>query len=160
MSIMRIFFSILALTFLVGCGSEGLDFQKGQEALADNDIYAAEDAFRQSIRKGERVKDSYLQLGYLYERQDGNALLALWHFNQALKYSNKDDQDLKDIRSAATRCEDQFLKELATRGRESELQALKFKIKLLEDHAARQKRWIEELRRENTDFRKQLAETN
>ena len=116
------------------------------------------EAFEASIRKAERVRDSHQQLAFYYERIGGHDLLALWHYEQAMKHTPKDAKEMPDIRAAVERNADAVLAHLQTEGRQEAQEALQLKVTLLEEHAMRQKKWIEELQRENTEYRKMLRD--
>ncbi|MBP5639498.1 MAG: hypothetical protein J6X55_08470 [Victivallales bacterium] len=56
------------------------------------------------------------------------------------------------------RCEDELFQELSASCKNSEMDALRTKVALLEEHAKRQQQWLEELRRENLRLRRALGE--
>ena len=134
------------------------DYQRGIECMQREDASEALKAFEASIRKAERVRDSHLQIAFFYERIGGHDLLALWHYEQAMKHTPKDAKEMPDIRAAVERNADAVLMHLQTVGRQEEQEALQLKVTLLEEHAMRQKKWIEELQRENTEYRKMLRD--
>lgn len=154
-----ILLSLSALLPLCSCRRQtDADYQRGVEYMQKEENDAAIEAFEASIRKAERVRDSHLQLAFFYERTGGHDLLALWHYEQALKHTPKDAKEMPDIRAAVERNADAVLAHLQTEGRQEAQDALQLKVTLLEEHAMRQKKWIEELQRENTEYRKMLRD--
>ena len=148
------------LPFFCGCRRHaGADYQRGIECMQKEENDEAVAAFEASIRKAERVRDSHQQLAFYYERIGGHDLLALWHYEQAMKHTPKDAKEMPDIRAAVERNADAVLAHLQTEGRQEAQEALQLKVTLLEEHAMRQKKWIEELQRENTEYRKMLRDT-
>ena len=143
-----------------GCRKEGADYQRGISCMQKEENEKSIMAFEASIRRGERVRDSHLQLATIYERLGKHELLALWHYEQALKHTDAKDESAKDIQTAIERNSDVVLQILQVRGRKDEKEMLQLKVRLLEDYVMRQKKWIEELQRENTDYRKMLQEKN
>ena len=147
------------LPFFCGCRRHAeADYQRGIECMQKEENDEAVEAFEASIRKAERVRDSHMQLAFFYERIGGHDLLALWHYEQAMKNTPKDAKEMPDIRAAVERNADAVLEHLQTEGRQEAQEALQLKVTLLEEHAMRQKKWIEELQRENTEYRKMLRD--
>ena len=150
--------SVLAVLLSDGCRKDGADYQRGLDCLQREEHDEAVEAFEKSIRLAERVRDSHLQLAFYYERIGGHDLLALWHYEQARKHTPKDAAEMPDIMSAVERNADAVRIRLQTEGRKEEQEALQLKVTLLEEHAMRQKKWIEELQHENTEYRKMLRD--
>ena len=151
----------VAIVFMAcGCRKEDVDYRRGISAMQKEENEDAIAAFETSIRRDERVRDSHLQLATIYERLGNHELLALWHYEQALKQTDAKDEITKDIQTAIERNSDVVLQALQVRGRKDEKEMLQLKVRLLEDHAMRQKKWIEELQRENTEYRRMLQERN
>ena len=149
----------LSMFSFCGCRRKAdADYHHGIDCMQREKHDEAVEAFEKSIRKAERVRDSHLQLAFFYERIGGHDLLALWHYEQAQKHTPKDAKDMPDIRAAVERNADAVLAHLQTEGRKEEQDALQLKVTLLEEHAMRQKKWIEELQRENTEYRKMLRD--
>ncbi|MBQ9446668.1 MAG: hypothetical protein IJU61_08750 [Victivallales bacterium] len=147
------------LPLFCGCRRNAeADYQRGIECMQKEEHDEAVKAFEASINKAERVRDSHMQLAFYYERIGGHDLLALWHYEQAMKNTPKDAKEMPDIRAAVERNADAVLAHLQTVGRQEEQEALQLKVTLLEEHAMRQKKWIEELQRENTEYRKMLRD--
>ena len=150
--------SVFAMLSSDGCRKEGADYQRGLDCLHREENDEAIEAFEKSIRLAERVRDSHLQLAFYYERTGGHDLLALWHYEQARKHTPKDATEMPDIMAAVERNADAVRSRLQTEGRKEEQEALQLKVSLLEEHAMRQKKWIEELQHENTEYRKMLRD--
>ena len=153
-----VFTAVMLMTY--GCRKEDADYRRGISFMQKEENEEAIAAFEESIRRNERVRDCHLQLASIYERLGNHELLALWHYEQALKRTDAKDESAKDIQTAIERNSDVVLQTLQVHGRKDEKEMLQLKVRLLEDHAMRQKKWIEELQRENTEYRKMLQEKN
>ena len=149
-----------ASILMCGCKRENADYLRGKECLQREDHDGAIIAFEASIRKAERIRDSHLQLASLYERLGDHDLLALWHYEQAKKHTNAKAEEAKDIQVAIERNADAVMKRLEMWKSKEEQETLTLKIRLLEEQATRLKKWIEELRHENTEYRKMLRDLN
>ena len=109
------------LPLFCGCRRNAeADYQRGIECMQKEEHEEAVKAFEESIRKAERVRDSHQQLAFYYERIGGHDLLALWHYEQAMKNTPKDAKEMPDIRAAVERNADAVLAHLQTVGRQEE----------------------------------------
>lgn len=142
-----------------GCRREGgtSSFREAMRYLDDNQAQQAIPAFELAILHGDHVFDSHVQLGLLSERLPGRRVQAVWHYRQCLVLE-PDHPHQAAIKEWLARAERALLTELQNQLEKDGEAERKQRVRILEEHAMRQKAWIAELSQENRELRQRLAE--
>lgn len=126
-------------------------------SLLGKDDKAAADAFLMAIAAKDHEADAHFQYAELCGALPENAPLAAWHYRQYLKLKPDSGERLL-IQKKIDKLETAYSIVLNKRFGEGTMDETKLRLKLLEEHAMRQKLWIEELSDENRRLRANLAE--
>ena len=153
----QMLFFVFAALMLTGCAEEESHFDAAKRLLGEKRQPEAVQEFLKAIADGERPAIAHFEIARIYERENGGLAVALWHYRQAMRDSGN-GISREDAEAAVNRCEDALFQELLQRCKKSEMDALRTKVTLLEEHARQQNQWLEELRRENLRLRRKLGE--
>jgi len=133
-------------------------YQRGMALLDDKDYAAAADAFQQALLNNDNALSAHLQLAMLFEQQDEQLLLAAWHYRAYLAMAPPDDSQRGAVEQWLERVERALVASLRRKLDNASEEERVMRVKLLEEHAQRQKNWITALERENRQLRQSLAE--
>ena len=153
----QMLFFVFAALMLTGCMEEESHFDAAKRLLGEKRQPEAVQEFMNAIATGEQPAKAHFEIARIYERENDGLAVALWHYRQALRDSGN-GVSREDAEAAVKRCEDALYQELSQRCKQSEIESLRTKVTLLEEHASRQNQWLEELRRENLRLRRKLGE--
>lgn len=131
--------------------------------LLDNkDDAAAAEAFQQALLRNDNVLSAHLQLGMMYERQQEQLVLAVWHYHAYLALvadgESAGGDEATAVKQWLERAERALLAALRHKLENTSDEERVMRVKLLEEHAQRQKNWITTLEVENRQLRQQLAD--
>ena len=148
----------MAILFLAAC-RPGVrqDYNQGLLALDERDFSEAARCFERAVLANDHEADAHLQLGILYERQPDKVCLAVWHYRAYLAFEPQDEGRLTVARNGLERAEKMLMTELQDKLDQSTEEERVMRVKLMEEFALRQKRWITQLEKENLELRKRLA---
>ena len=132
-------------------------FREAMRHLDDNQAQQAVPAFELAILHNDHVFDAHLQLGLLSERLPGRQVQAVWHYRQCLALETDHPHQVA-IREWLAQAEKTLLAELREQLEKDGGEERKQRVRILEEHALRQKEWISELSQENRELRQRLAE--
>ncbi|HQC52623.1 MAG TPA: hypothetical protein PLE92_05775 [Lentisphaeria bacterium] len=144
----------------VGCRREvgGTSyFREAMRHLDDDQPTLAIPAFELAILHNDHAFDAHVQLGLLSERMPGRQLQAVWHYRQCLELEPNHPHQTA-IREWLAQAEKVLLAELQEQQKKDGEEERKQRVRILEEHALRQKEWISELSQENRELRQRLAE--
>ena len=110
-----------------------------------------------AIEDDELPSAAHFEVARIYERETDGLSAALWHYRQALREPGS-IVSREEVETAVRRCENALFEELSARCKSAEMESLRTKVTLLEEHAKRQNQRLEELRRENLRLRRDLGE--
>ena len=154
----QMLFFVFAALMLTGCMEEESHFDAAKRLLGEKRQPEAVQEFLNAIAAGEQSAKAHFEIARIYERENDGFAVALWHYRQALRESGNGGVSREDAEAAVKRCEDALFQELLQRCKKSEMDALRTKVTLLEEHAKQQNQWLEELRRDNLRLRRKLGE--
>jgi len=146
---------LFVVLLMVGCAREYSHYQRGME-LVEEDPAAAQAEFLMAIAKKDHTAEAHYQAAILCGNAPENAVQLVWHLQSYLALSPQADQNVKQwLLNARNAC-------LATLSTESvvdlKTQDIQLRLRLLEEHALRQKQWLTDLRRENEELRRHLGD--
>lgn len=155
----RIFCLFLLSLLLVSCGKWGFSaFQRGVD-LMENDPEEAVRLFEQAILDEDNAARAHYYLAVLFEKEPDNMMLAAWHLRQYLQSAKGlSENDAAETEEWLRRLEKKISIAINRRIGENISDETTLRLKLLEEHAVRQKMWIQELTNENIKLRNALAE--
>jgi len=155
----RIFCLFLLSLLLVSCGKWGFSaFQRGVD-LMENDPEEAVRLFEQAILDEDNAARAHYYLAVLFEKEPDNMMLAAWHLRQYLQNAKGlSENDAAETEEWLRRLEKKISIAINRRIGENISDETTLRLKLLEEHAVRQKMWIQELTNENIKLRNALAE--
>ena len=154
----QMLFCVFTVLMLFGCTQEQGHFETAKRLLGEKRQPEAVQEFLKAIADDERPAIAHFEIARILERENGGMTAALWHYRQTLRDSAEGLVSREEVEAAVKRCEDALFQELSQRCKQNELEALRVKVTLLEEHAKRQNQWLEELRRENLRLRRKLGE--
>ncbi|MDD4538388.1 MAG: hypothetical protein PHT80_05185 [Lentisphaeria bacterium] len=137
---------------------DGSYYDKGMALLDSKDYPAAADAFQRALLNNDNALSAHLQLGMLFERQDEQLPLAVWHYRAYLAMAPTDDSQIDAVRQWLERVERTLVASLRLKLDNASDEERVMRVTLLEQHAQRQKNWISALEQENRQLRQSLAE--
>lgn len=161
---MKTFLALLLLLGLLCCGvscrpvAEQSFYHQGMALLDSKDYGAAADAFQRALLNNDNALSAHLQLGMMFERQDEQLPLAVWHYRAYLAMAPPDDSQIDAVRQWLERAERTLVASLRLKLDNASDEERVMRVKLLEEHAQRQKNWITVLEQENRQLRQSLAE--
>ncbi len=148
---------VLVAFMLFGCTQEQEHFETAKRLLGEKRQADALREFMAAIEDDEQPSAAHFEVARIYERESDGLSAALWHYRQALREPGS-IVPREEIETAVSRCENALFQELSVRCKSAEMESLRTKVTLLEEHAKRQNQWLEELRRENLRLRRDLGE--
>ena len=157
---MRNLLSICALCVLFSaCGKIGPSHFKAGVELMETNPEEAERHFMQAVLDGDNTARAHYYLAALCEKEPDKTMLAVWHLRQYLTTANGlSDDDINEVEEWIQRLERQISIAINRRLGENISDETTLRLKLLEEHAVRQKLWIQELTKENIQLRNALAD--
>ncbi len=156
---MRIFLTIVALLCLLcSCERRTGHYEKGMSLLG-SDERAAVRHFMLAIMYDDNAAMAHFQLAMLCDRMPDMAGVTAWHISEYLKNAKGlSEQEVEETEQWLKRTEKRYTIAINRRLGENITDEASLRLKLLEEHAMRQKLWIQELSTENVMLRNQLAE--
>jgi len=156
---MRILLTITALLCLLcSCERHGGHYDRGMSRLG-TDEQAAVRHFMLAIMDGDNVAMAHFQMAMLCDRKPDMAGVTAWHISEYMKNAKGlSEQDIEAAEQWLKRTERRYSISINRRLGENITDEASLRLKLLEEHAMRQKLWIQELSTENVNLRNQLAE--
>ena len=156
---MRIFLTIAAvLCLLCSCERGAGHYEKGMSLLG-SDERAAVRQFMLAVMEDDNAAMAHFQLAMLCDRMPDMAGVTAWHISEYLKNAKGlSPQDVVETEQWLRRNEKRYAIAINRRLGENITDEASLRLKLLEEHAMRQKLWIQELSTENVMLRNQLAE--
>lgn len=161
-SSMRIFTAILmfSLLLMVGCAPESENyFQKAQKALEEGDESVAQRCLLHEIAQND-TPEAHLLYAKLLGSQEEKSGIAAWHYRRYLELLPAND-DAREVEKLAAECEQKYMDHcirVYTRKEYSSLEEIRERMKMIEEQARRQKRWVEQLETEKNNLSRQLLE--
>ncbi|NMA46659.1 MAG: hypothetical protein GX945_08860 [Lentisphaerae bacterium] len=137
---------------------EGTYYHQAMASLDNKDYGAAAEAFQRALLNKENTLSAHLQLAMMFERQEERLPLAVWHYRAYLAMAPPDDGQVDAVRQWLERTERALLASLRLKLDQASDEERVMRVKLLEEHAQRQKNWISMLEQENRQLRESLAE--
>jgi hypothetical protein len=155
--------SFLVLSLLVATPScrrseEQDSHENGLLLLDAKDYAAASAAFHCALLNEDNALNAHLQLGMMFERDTEQLPLAVWHYRAYLTMAAPGDSQSEAVKLWLQRAERALLLSLRMKLDNSNDEERVMRVKLLEEHAQRQKNWIMDLEQENRQLRQSLAE--
>jgi hypothetical protein len=145
---------LLAAILLTGCSLS--PYRRGMASL-EKDSEKAERLFWLAVAKDDSPAEAYYQIALLHANKPEDIPLVIWALRQSIAL-NPDAKNSRDIRDWLKQLQAKFLHSIPNTEADSQNADLSSRIKHLEDFAIRQKKWIEDLTRENQLLRKAAAE--
>ena len=141
------------------CGKIGYSpFKTGVEMM-ESDPEEAEHHLMQAVLDGDNLPRAHYYLAILCEKEPDKSMLAVWHLRQYLATAKElSDDDISEVEEWIQRLERKISIAINRRLGENISDETTLRLKLLEEHAVRQKLWIQELTKENIKLRNALAE--
>ena len=133
----------LLCLILVSCGKWGYSpFQRGVD-LMESDPEEAERQFAQAILDEDNAPRAHYYLAVLYDKEADKMMLSVWHLRQYLQTSkNLSESDVSEAEEWIRRLEKKIAIAINRRLGENITDEATLRLKLLEEHAVRQKMWI------------------
>ena len=154
---MRYILLLLMTAMLLSCDRKGATpYNKGL-ALLGKDNAAAENAFLIAIASDDNKEQACLEYADLCSNQPSKLPLAIFYYRLYLELL-PDDENTSIISQKLATLEKQLASTLNQKMGDDVLDENNLRIKMLEQHALRQKQWIDELSAENLRLRRQLSE--
>jgi len=144
---------------LCSCGKIGYSpFKTGVEMM-ESDPEEAERHLMQAVLDGDNLPRAHYYLAVLYEKEPDKTMLAVWHLRQYLVTAKElSEDDISETEEWIQRLERKIAIAINRRLGENISDETSLRLKLLEEHAVRQKLWIQELTKENIQLRNALAD--
>ena len=156
---MRRLLSIAALLCLLCSCERRTGHYDRAMSLLGTDERAAVRQFMLAIMEDDNAAMAHFQLAMLCDRKPEMAGVTAWHISEYLKNANGlSAQDIEEAEQWLKRTEKRYAIAINRRLGENITDEASLRLKLLEEHAMRQKLWIQELTTENVMLRNQLAE--
>ena len=162
MSPMRIFAAILvfSLLLMVGCAPENENYyDKAQKALSEGDESAAQRFLLHEIAQND-TPEAHLLYAKLLGSHEEKSGIAAWHYRRYLELLPTSD-DAHEVEKMAAECEQKYMDHcirVYTRREYSSLEEIQERMKMIEEQARRQKRWVEQLETEKNNLSRQVLE--
>ena len=153
---MRYLLPLIAAFMLLSCDRKDDSYNKGLSLLG-KDNAAAENAFLMAIAADDNKEQACLEYADLCSNQPAKLPLAVFYYRLFLELS-PDDENAGVISQKLANLEKQLASRLNQKMSDDVLDENNLRIKMLEQHALRQKQWIDELSTENLRLRRQLSE--
>ena len=156
--------ALLAITcltlLLTSCdsGSSKSHYQRGLD-LVGQDTQAAARQFLLAIGRDRDAALAHYQLAMLYDQDPQQASFVVWNLQQYLSL-RPDAENREETVQWLARAEKNCAAILSKKSGATQLQEYQVRLKLLEEHALRQKQWLTNLSRENIELRRKLAEAS
>ena len=151
---------LFSAVLLFGCGREPMNYyEEAQKALEAGDENGARQYLLHEIAQND-TPEAHLQYARLLGSQEEVAGVAAWHYRRYLEQLPNND-DVRDVRKLAVECEQKYMDyciRLFTKKEYSSLEDLKFRLKLIEEHARSQKLMVERLELEKRNLGEQILE--
>ena len=156
---MRTFLVIAGvLCLLCACERHGGHYDRGMSLLG-TDERAAVRQFMLAIMEDDNAAMAHFQMAMLCDRKPDMAGVTAWHISEYMKNAKGlSAQDIEAAEQWLKRTERRYAISINRRLGEDITDEASLRLKLLEEHAMRQKLWIQELSTENVMLRNQLAE--
>ena len=157
---MRNLLCIFALcAMLTGCGKLVPSHFKAGFELMETNPEEAERHFMQAVLDDDNPVWAHYYLAVLCEKEPDKTMLAVWHLRQYLATAKGlSDDDINEVEEWIQRLERKISIAINRRLGENISDETTLRLKLLEEHAVRQKLWIQELTKENIQLRNALAD--
>ena len=144
---------------LAGCGKLAPSHFKAGVELMETSPEEAERHFMQAVLDDDNASRAHYYLAVLCEKEPDKTMLAVWHLRQYLTTAKGlSDDDINEVEEWIQRLERQISIAINRRLGENISDETTLRLKLLEEHAVRQKLWIQELTKENIQLRNALAD--
>ena len=153
---MRYLLLLIATLMLLSCDKKDNSYNKGLSLLGKDNV-AAENAFLMAIAADDNKEQACLEYADLCSNQPAKLPLAIFYYRLFLELS-PDDENAGIISQKIAKMEKQLASLLNQKMSDDVLDENNLRIKMLEQHALRQKQWIDELSTENLRLRRQLSE--
>lgn len=156
---MKRILSIAALLCLLcSCGRRTGHYDKGMSLLGSDERAAVRELML-AVLDDDNAAMAHFQLAMLCDRQPDMAGVTAWHISEYLKNAkNLSAQEIEETEQWLRRTEKRYAISINRRLGENITDEATLRLKLLEEHAMRQKLWIQELSTENVRLRNQLAD--
>ncbi|MBO4344748.1 MAG: hypothetical protein J5833_03270 [Victivallales bacterium] len=146
------------LCLLCSCERRTGHYDKGMSLLG-SDEQAAVREFMLAVLDGDNAAMAHFQLAMLCDRKPDMAGVTAWHISEYLKNAKGlSAQEVEETEQWLRRTEKRYAISINRRLGENITDEATLRLKLLEEHAMRQKLWIQELTTENVRLRNQLAD--
>lgn len=155
-----VFLYIVSILLFVSCTEVKIQssYAKAMELL-ESDEEEALRLFSLAIAEGDHTQESHYHAAMLCDKDKDKILLTVWHLREYLRISTKlNAEERQEAEKWLEKSERKLAISIARKLEESIMEESKLQVKLLEEHAIRQKQWIQELTIENQKLRLQLAE--
>lgn len=162
MSLMRIFTATLVFTLflMVGCAPETENYyDKARQALSDGDESTAHRCLLHEIAQND-TPEAHLLYAKLLGSHEEKSGIAAWHYRRYLELMPASD-DVHEVEKMAAECEQKYMDHcirVYTRREYSSLEEIQERMKMIEEQARRQKRWVEQLEAEKNNLSRQVLE--
>ena len=153
---MKYILLFLMIAAMLSCDRNNSHYNKGLSLLG-KDNAAAENAFLMAIATDDNKEQACLEYADLCSNQPSKLPLAVFYYRLYLELS-PDDENAGIISQKLANLEKQLASLLNQKMSDDVLDENNLRIKMLEQHALRQKQWIDELSAENLRLRRQLSE--
>ena len=156
---MKSILSIAALLCLLcSCERRTGHYDKGM-SLIGSDERAAVRQFMLAVLDDDNAAMAHFQLAMLCDKKPDMAGVTAWHISEYLKKAKGlSPQEAEETEQWLRRTEKRYAIAINRRLGENITDEATLRLKLLEEHAMRQKLWIQELSTENVMLRNQLAD--
>ena len=157
---MRELLCICALCVLFSaCGKIGQSHFKAGVEMMESNPEEAERHLMQAVLDDDNTPRAHYYLAVLCDKEPDKAMLAVWHLKQyLLTAKGLSDNDIDEVEEWIQRLERRISIAINRRLGENISDETSLRLKLLEEHAVRQKLWIQELTKENIQLRNALAD--
>ena len=146
--------TIVVLT-MAGCNREYSHYQRALRVLED-DPKAAQSEFLMAIACDDHPAEAHYQSAILCGKDPKHAVRLVWHLQNYLALYPQADRNARQwFQEARKACMASLGTDQAIDRKTEDIQ---LRLKLLEEHALRQKQWLTDLRRENEELRHHLGE--
>ncbi|MBQ6471057.1 MAG: hypothetical protein IJJ33_03660 [Victivallales bacterium] len=146
--------TIVAL-LAVGCSREYSHYQRGLALTAEAPETALNE-YLMAIACDDHAAEAHYQSAMLCAKSPKHAVRLVWHLQSYLALSPQADKNIREwLQKARKTCVASFG---ADQSADRRAQDMQLRLKLLEEHALRQKQWLTDLRRENEELRRHLGE--